>query len=227
MYRILFDPDEERVATKLALWMGDVCEEVIKEKGVAKLGLAGGRSPERTYEVFKGLFSLWERLLIFPTDERFVPSESDLSNYRLLRETLPGKAKIYRVKTELPLEEACMDFNTALSKAGRLDLILLGLGEDGHTASLFPGIPCEPCGENACVSKSEDGLTRISMSLSFINRAERVAFLVLGERKRKALDLLLKGADIPASKVRKGEILLFTDLPQGARSLSQNRRSRR
>ena len=184
---------------------------MVSQKGVVKLGLAGGSSPRRTYEILREGFTLWERALLFPTDERYVPSEDPKSNHRFLRETLGDKAKIYRVKTELPLREACRDFNTALSKAGSMDLTLLGIGKDGHTASIFPGVPCDPCGESACTSVSPDGLERISMSMEFINKSARIVFLVLGEEKRESLERLLKGDDIPASRVVK-EATIFTDI---------------
>ncbi len=205
--------DAVEVSERLADFIRGVAEECVGKKGVAKLGLAGGDSPKLAYKILSYIFAHWERTLIFPTDERFVPSEDPKSNYRMLREFLGERAKIYRVKTELPLKAACEDFNRALSKAGVLDLILLGIGRDGHTASIFPDVPCKPCGENACTSKSPDGLERISMSLEYINRSRTVSFLVLGEEKQEVLEKLLKGEDIPAARVQSGrEILVFTDL---------------
>ncbi|WP_457600013.1 6-phosphogluconolactonase [Hydrogenivirga sp.] len=228
MYRLITGEGAREVGEKLAAFLREYATEVIDRKGVAKFGLAGGSSPRGAYELLRVSFNLWERLLIFPTDERFVPSEDERSNYRMLREALGGRAKIYRVKTELPIREACEDFNEALKKAGVLDLVLLGLGADGHTASLFPGVPCEPCGENACISRSPDGLERLSMSLHFINSSRKAAFVVLGERKREALGRLLSGADIPAARVNNGEeILIFTDLLPEARSQPQSKRSKR
>lgn len=228
MYRIFHYDTPEEVSRELARFMAEFLTTVITEKGVAKLGLAGGNSPRETYALMRDSFHLWERVLIFPTDERFVPSEDPESNYRMLREYLGDRAKVYRVKTELPLREACEDFDRALSKAGGLDLVLLGIGRDGHTASIFPGVPCKSCGENACTSKSPDGLDRISMSLSYINHSYQVAFLVLGEEKRDALERLLEGDDIPASRVSNGkEIYLFTDLLPASRSQLQSKRSKR
>jgi len=228
LYRILNYATPEDVSKELARFIAEHLTSMIARKGVAKIGLAGGSSPRNTYSHLRDSFKLWERTLIFPTDERYVPSEDIRSNYRMLRETLGEKAKIYRVKTELPIKEACEDFGRALTKAGELDLLILGLGEDGHTASLFPGVPCEPCGDKACTSRSPDGLERISMSLNYINSAHQIAFLVLGERKRKALENLIEGLDIPASRVDNGgEIYVFTDLLPGARSQPQSKRSRR
>ena len=201
----------EEVSRKFADFLVEEVRKCLEEKGHAKLGLAGGRTPKLAYRIFSEAFKDWDRLVIFPTDERFVPSEDSRSNYRMLRESLGQEARIYRVRTELSLKEACEDFDRALSEAGPLDFILLGLGADGHTASLFPGVPCEPCGRKACTSRSPDGLLRISMSLECINEASTLAFLVLGEEKRSALEKLLKGEDIPASKVRR-DALVFTDL---------------
>lgn len=212
MYRIVSGKDWEEVSGRLAHFLKEISERTVEEKGAAKLGLAGGSSPRRAYEIFGAIFEKWENLLIFPTDERYVPSDDPRSNYRMLRETLGSRAKIYRVKTENPLKEACGDFNRALSKAGNLDFILLGVGEDGHTASLFPEIPCLSCGKNACMSRSPDGLDRVSMSLEFINRSKRKAFIVLGERKRNVLEKILNGEDIPATRVQGKEVLIFTDL---------------
>ncbi|RLJ71450.1 6-phosphogluconolactonase [Hydrogenivirga caldilitoris] len=227
MYKFVTGRDQEEVSEKLARFLADNATQVITDKGVAKLGLAGGSSPKRAYELFSDIFNLWERTLIFPTDERYVPSEDRRSNYRMLRETLGERAKIYRVKTELPLRKACEDFNRALGMAGALDLVLLGLGADGHTASLFPCVPCEPCGENACTSRSPDGLERVSMSLGYINSCKKVAFIVVGEKKRRALEGLLKGEDIPAVRVKGEEdTLIFTDLLQEARSELQSKRSK-
>ncbi|MDQ7082736.1 MAG: 6-phosphogluconolactonase [Aquificota bacterium] len=81
-------------------------------------------------------------------------SEDDHSNYRFLRESLGEKARLYRVKTELSLREACEDFDGALEEAGAMDFTLLGMGEDGHVASIFPGRVCKSCGRNACTSAS-------------------------------------------------------------------------
>ena len=204
--------DHEEVSQKLALFLKEKLMSLLKEREVVRIGLAGGRTPRRSYSLLKDMFSLWDKVRIFPTDERYVPISDTRSNYRMLRETLGEAPKIYRIKTDLSPEEACREFDRSLEEEGPLDLILLGLGEDGHTASLFPGVPCEPCGGNACLSRSPDGLLRISMSLEFINRSREKVFLVTGEKKRKALERLLRGEDIPASGVRGEEVILFTDL---------------
>ncbi len=218
-YRLITGSGEE-VSKKLAEYMLKVAQECIDKKGYFTSGLAGGRSPKKAYRIFKELFPYWENSFFFPTDERYVPPEDPRNNCRMLRETLGERAKIYRVRTELPIREACEDFGKKLSEVKCLDFILLGLGTDGHTASLFPESPCAPCGKNACISTSPDGLLRISMSLEFINRSSQIAFIVLGEEKRGVLNKLLGGEDIPAVRVKNGkEIKIFTDLLPAARFL--------
>jgi len=185
----------------------------VERKGSFTAGLAGGSSPRDLYRMMRESFPYWSESYFFPTDERFVPPEDPRSNWKMIRELLGKEARIYRIRTELPPQEACREFDRELSRIGKLDFILLGIGEDGHTASLFPDTPCEPCGVNACLSRSPDGLRRISMSLSFINRSGEVAFLAFGENKRKALTALIHGGNIPARQVRSGnDILVFTDL---------------
>ena len=199
------------MSQKLANFINHTAGEVLKSKENFSAGLAGGRTPKRTYEIMRNSFEFFGRSEFFPTDERYVPSEDPKSNYRFLRESLGDRSKIYRVRTDLPPQEACRDFGEALGRADQLDFVLLGLGADGHTASIFPGVPCKPCSENACTSISPDGLERISMSMDFINRSTRIVFLVLGEEKREALEKLLRGEDIPASRVRK-DAFIFTDI---------------
>jgi 6-phosphogluconolactonase len=185
----------------------------VGEKGSFTMGLAGGSSPAVLYRAMAETFPYWEESYFLPTDERYVPPEDPRSNYRMIRENLGERARVYRIRTELPLEEACREFHKELERVGGLDLVLLGIGADGHTASLFPHAPCRPCGSNACVSRSPDGLERVSMSLEFLNRSGTVAFLVYGERKRGAVEKLLRGEDVPAARVKgRGEVYLFTDI---------------
>ena len=95
----------------------------------------------------------------------------------------------------------------------RLHIALLGVGKDGHTASLFPKVECEDVSPKVYLSKSPDGLLRLSLKGEYINRSCAVIFFLKGEEKRKALEAMLRGEDIPASRIRGSlKTYIFTDL---------------
>ncbi len=206
--------DGEEVIKKTLRYLVLFGRAVLRKKDLFLLGLPGGRTPVGLYRLMRASFPFFEKTIILPTDERLVPEEDPRNNYRTMKVNLGDKARILRVRTELDPMRACGEFDKLLSELGPLDLIVLGLGEDGHTASIFPKKACKPCGRSACLTEGPDGLIRVSMSLNYINSSCKAAFLVLGERKREALMKLLRGEDIPASRVRpKKGVLLFTDLP--------------
>lgn len=153
----------------------------------------------------------WDRLRFYLSDERYVPLSSDLSNYRMVRESLGERAKIAFFKTEMQAEECAMDYSLQLPE--RLHIALLGVGEDGHTASLFPDTPCVDVSPKVCVSTSPDGLVRLSLKEEYLNLSCLVIFFLKGERKRKALEALLRGQDVPAGRIRgRLKTYVFTDL---------------
>jgi 6-phosphogluconolactonase len=207
--------EPEEVILKLAELILEIADECVGTRGLFKCALAGGTTPAPLYRILSERFVHWENTIFFPTDERFVPQEDPRSNYRMIRENLGESARIRRINTELTPETACMDFANALSDFGSPDFALLGIGEDGHTASLFPGRECRKCGESACITEGPDGLLRISMSYSALISSRIIAFLVLGEKKEQALRRVLKGdLSLPAARIRgRKQTFIFTDLP--------------
>ena len=213
MYEVIRASREELEEKLVELFL-ESAERSIEDKGKFICGLAGGSSPAGVYRKLRDRFRRWNKSLFFPTDERYVSSDDPRSNYRFIRNSLGEQAHLYRVRTELPIKRACEEFGKVLEKEEKLDLIILGLGEDGHTASLFPDTECIACHENSCISLSPDGLKRISMSLEFINLSRETLFFVVGEKKLRALTSLLNGEPIPASRVKNERgIKVFTDLP--------------
>ncbi|MCX8059688.1 MAG: 6-phosphogluconolactonase, partial [Aquificaceae bacterium] len=154
----------------------------LKRERVCHVALAGGRTPVEFYRRLSGERLPWDKLRFYLSDERYVPLHSELSNYRMLRESLGNKAKIVFFKTEMPPEECAMDYSLQLPE--RLHIALLGVGADGHTASLFPGVECQEVTEKVCLSSSPDGLLRLSLTQSYLNLSCVVLFFLKGEEKR-------------------------------------------
>lgn len=187
------------------------------------LALAGGTTPRRLYQMLAEQPWTsridWPKTHLFWGDERAVPESDPHSNYGLARENLLTKItipqeNIHRPDMTKPLDQAAAEYEKDLqwhfrTKKPSLDLILLGLGPDGHTASLFPGRPeldekvalvvavPEPVGQPA--------VPRLTFTLPLINRARRVVLMAAGSSKRPILDRLLNepgtATDLPAGRL--------------------------
>lgn len=187
---------------------------------------SGGETPRRTYEELAKREIEWGTVDSFLTDERCVPLNHPSSNYRMLSETLLGNASFrgHPVDVEVSPEEAATKLAEELESQGPFDFIFLGLGADGHTASLFPG-----AGDSSGIDRlairtwsKETGMWRVSLTLKAINSARQVVFLVSGQTKSHALSRLLRGDPIPASKVKPdGRLIILAD--RHAASLSVER----
>jgi 6-phosphogluconolactonase len=175
--------------------------------------LAGGTTPQSTYEVLATVEFVqrieWEKVHIFWGDERCVASNHEDSNYRMAFDTmlkhLPIPVKqIYRMKGEIEPKEAAKEYETWLQsffggRAPRFDLILLGLGDDGHTASLFPGTRAVSETRRLVLDNYVRKLStwRLTMTPQLINQATNVTFLVSGEGKAEILRRVLAGRYSP------------------------------
>jgi 6-phosphogluconolactonase len=199
-------------AAKLVLALAN---EAVAKRGKFVIALSGGTSPEPMYELLaQDPFQHempWEHTFVFWGDERFVPADDERSNahraWHLLLQKVPlSAAQIYQVGVSLkPEEEARKYEETILAFFGKgepiFDLILLGLGENGHTASLFPGTPVLNdlhAGIRAVFPESES-IPRITMTAPLINQARRVLFLVSGANKAEIVSKVL-GAEFAPEK---------------------------
>ena len=185
-------------------------------RGRFVVALAGGSTPEAAYELLAGEAFFggvdWSRVQVLFGDERAVPPDHVDSNYRMARETLlarvpiPGE-NVHRIQGEREPAEAArryqIELETVLGENGRFDLIFLGMGSDGHTASLFPGTPALEERERLVVANPVRALerTRITLTLPAINAARQVVFLVSGASKAAALAAVLAGEPLPAARV--------------------------
>ena len=165
----------------------------------------------------------WSRWHVFFTDERAVPEDDDSSNYRLVHDTLLSRVsvppdQVHRMRGEAEdLDRAAADYSALLSRElgtpPRLHLVLLGIGTNGHVASLFPGTPSLDVTDAWATRGRADyePIDRITMTFAAINAAEHVAFLVTGTGKAEALRAVGEGT-VPASRVRPaGELTWYLD----------------
>lgn len=193
------------------------------------LALAGGSTPAALYDALALSTTNWARVHLWWSDERCVPPDNSQSNYGMVKKHLLDKigipsANIHRMRGELEASEACRACVHELERAfplvvPKFDLILLGLGEDGHTASIFPQNIALFDSEEFCVvaEHPESGQKRLSFTGKIINSARTVVFLIAGESKASRLLEVLRaeGADahLPAARVQpaEGELLFFLD----------------
>lgn len=186
------------------------------------LALAGGSTPERLYELLATEVSIpWGQVHLFWGDERYVPHDHPNSNVRLVRRTLLDAVPIpddhvHPIPTQGPSPEADADAYAAVlrryfdDRTGTFDTVLLGLGGDGHTASIFPEtLAGDEGGDDRWVRVVEapdrhDVSVRLTCTLPVLSGARRALFLVAGERKRDALRGVLdqRDPDLPATHVR-------------------------
>ena len=182
-------------------------EEAIEERARFAVVLAGGSTPETMYRIlardYIGRID-WSKVYVFFGDERSVPPHHEDSNLKMASEVLLDHvpvANVHRIRGELSPEEAAEAYEGELrtffqtEDVPRFDLILLGIGADGHTASLFPWTPALEVRDRWVVANRVPRLdtTRITLTLPVINAARAVIFLVAGEDKAEALREILEG----------------------------------
>lgn len=193
--------------------------KAIAERGRFAVVLAGGSTPKATYEILARDHADevdWPGVHVFFGDERTVPPDHEDSNYRMAREALLDRVpfgSVHRMRGELPPAEAAESYERELAEffgevPPTFDLVMLGIGGDGHTASLFPETSALDVTDRIVVANPVLKLetTRITLTAPALNAARRVLFLVAGEGKAEAAEKILGGdADpraYPATLVR-------------------------
>jgi 6-phosphogluconolactonase len=248
---VLSSPEELARAAAGRLW--GIARERATVLGRAGKGaqgifvaLSGGGTPRLTLLAlssapYRDRFP-WDLVHFYQVDERWVPGDDPSSNQRMLRESLVSRAPIppenfHPVDTSLPdPREGARRYEDALRRAfrktpggfPRFDAVLLGLGTDGHTASLFPGSPVLEEGA-AWVAKSEGGdppVPRVTLTFPVLNAASHVFFLVSGKEKAGVLEEVLsgKGKELPASRVspRRGKVTFLADSDAASRLVAKS-----
>ena len=233
--RILENGEElAREAADFVVWTG---EQAIANAGVFRLALSGGSTPKALYALRAGPGLAqrldWRRVAVFFGDERCVSPDHADSNFRMANETLIKPLKIpqdriFRMQGEDEPDHAARRYEDSLRKEfgapapawPRFDLVLLGLGDDGHTASLFPGTPALSEQKRLVVPNQAPQGTkqRLTFTASLINQAHAVVFLVSGKSKAPALKAVLEDRTADSKKFpvkliqpEKGRLIWFLD----------------
>ena len=194
--------------------MATVAAEHIVTRQPRTLALAGGSTPRALYEQLAGCNLAWADMEVFFTDERCVPPDDRDSNFRMANEALLSKvnANVHRMSGErCDAAEYETEMRDVFGAAPVFDLVLLGLGADGHTASLFPGDTALEEGQRWVVAVRRPDHERLTLTLAVLSAARTAIFLVTRPTQRDALRRLLAGEDIPAARVHAGEVLIIAD----------------
>jgi 6-phosphogluconolactonase len=167
--------------------------------------LTGGSTPRRAYELAAELEPDWSRAELWWGDERCVPPDDERSNYGMAKAALLDRLEqqpsaVHRMAGELGREEGAADYELQLTDVGSFDLVLLGLGPDGHVASLFPDFPTLDVADRDVVGTEaghEPFVDRISLTLPRLRNTRELLFLVAGEDKADAVARALAGEPSP------------------------------
>jgi 6-phosphogluconolactonase len=186
-------------------------------RGGFSLVLAGGSTPGLAYELLAQTVDDWRGWQFYLGDERCLPVNHPGRNSRMLRESLFRKAaippgQIHMIPAELGAEQGAAAYAATIESVQPFDLVLLGLGEDGHTASLFPGH--EHPAEALVVPvhhAPKPPPERISLNYGVLSSARHQLFLVSGKGKQQALKAWCEGKDIPAARIRGQELRVLAD----------------
>jgi 6-phosphogluconolactonase len=222
----------QAVADEVAGWVAAAAGRAVIDHGGFSIALAGGSTPRLLYETLAG--PLWRERVDWPAwhvyfgDERASPADDPSSNYHLAKSTLLSRVpidplRVHRMPADRSdLDAAASEYSDLLASslpagsagAPRLDVVLLGLGENGHTASLFPGTPALDVTDRWATRGLADyePFDRLTVTFPTINAAAAIGFMVTGATKRQALAATAEGR-VPASRVRPvdGVLVWFLD----------------
>jgi 6-phosphogluconolactonase len=230
-------PDNAALARAAAQEFHSVAETAVRERGRFSVALSGGNTPRTVYSLLANEHKQlpWDRIHIFFGDERHVPPDDPESNFRMASESLLSKVPIpqnnvHRIRAELDAEAAAMQYEQELREFfhlmdhdwPRFDLIFLGLGDDGHTASLFPGSKALS-NESSRVAANwveKFQTSRITLTFPVLNHAAEIVFLVSGAGKARILSEVLRPGvrKFPAQNVQpeNGRLLWLVDQDAGS-----------
>ncbi|MCD2449364.1 6-phosphogluconolactonase [Methylicorpusculum oleiharenae] len=198
----------EKVAAAASQQILTAAEQAIKERGVFKLVLAGGSTPDKVYHLLSESRADWANWHIYYGDERCLPADHPERNSQMAQASLLGKVaipaeQIHTMPTELGPEPAAAAYREVIAGVDSFDTVLLGMGEDGHTASLFPGHVNSPDETvHAIYNSPKPPPERVSLSAKTLSQTRQLLFLVTGEGKRDAVQQWRQGIILPVALIR-------------------------
>ncbi len=204
-WHVLDDP--QAVAEQTAECILAAADSAIAERGVFRIVLAGGRTPEAAYRLLADTDTDWSHWEIFFGDERCLPVDdaqrnSHMAAHAWLNHVNIDEARIHPMTAELGAEAAAKAYARDVRDATPFDMVLLGMGEDGHTASLFPGHQHDPDElVHAVHDAPKPPPDRVSLSRRALSDARRVLILVTGEGKREAVKAWKAGDELPVASI--------------------------
>lgn len=216
MEKYLFNNGEE-LAEQLAKDFSAAVSEKASSGGQLTVALSGGHTPKTFFEILADQYEdniAWDRVVFFWGDERCVPPDNDESNFKMTNLALLSKvdipeANIHRVLGEDPPHNEALRYEQEIKEFipegsngfPSFDWIFLGMGPDGHTASLFPGAPTLEEKKKICVvaTHPETGQKRVSVTFPVLDGAKRVSFLVAGDSKAPVLKEIMESGGKPLS----------------------------
>jgi 6-phosphogluconolactonase len=226
--------DAEAAAKRAATEIARRLQAALRERGTAHLALSGGSTPARTYELLAVELDDWRGVELWFADERCVGPDDQESNFRLATETLIDAAKglapqgVHRMLGELGPDDGAERYEEELRQNApaqrdsdrrppALDVIVLGIGPDGHVASLFPGAPTLDADESRLCLGVHDSPKpppqRITLTMPVLHAAQRCVLLATGTSKADAVNAMLgePSRHVPASLLRRGRLSVIVD----------------
>lgn len=231
----IFKTDTEVLAA-LAAYFADAAKQAIEARDRFSVALSGGSSPKKLHELLASEYRdkiEWSKVYFFFGDERDVPLNDAQSNYLMAKQTLfdplgIDPSHVYAVQTPLGAEEAAKDYTRHLDhffdgERASFDLIILGLGDNSHTASLFPhtSVLTDESASVQALYIDEVKMNRITFTAPLINNAHHIAFLVYGAGKAEAVKHILEDKrdiqEYPAQLIQGTDLQWFLDEPAASK----------
>jgi 6-phosphogluconolactonase len=199
--------DADQVAAAACQQILNTANRAIAKRDLFKLVLAGGSTPEKVYHLLAQADADWAHWQIYYGDERCLPSDhpdrnSLMATQAFLHKVAIPHSQIFTIPAELGPEQAAMRYQHIIADALPFDMVLLGIGEDGHTASLFPGHQHKQEEQvHAVFNSPKPPPERVSLSAKALSNTEQLIFLITGCNKQEAVKNWRSGQDLPVTAI--------------------------